>query len=192
MNCKHCDVEMRVIETHQRQICDVCQYSEPLVPQDPIPRQDIVELLDRQVDFRCPQCESDFMEIGRLHKSEVCCCPSCNGLVVDRASLGDLVEAMRLEYSGEDEIPAPANLDALDRLLPCPACAQNMEMMFYCGPGNVVLASCDTCKLSCLEDGDFDRIIRAPGNRDYRSKLGNYTLLSGALGFEIIRRRGRS
>ena len=47
-----------------------------------------------------------------------------------------------------------------------------MEAHSYCGPGNVVIDSCESCSLNWLDHGELARIAQAPDDRgpdpDYR------------------------
>jgi Zn-finger nucleic acid-binding protein len=87
--------------------------------------------------------------------------------VIDRGSLGDLVETLRTAYDGPDDKPEMIDHDELKKLCMCPACNELMETFNYCGPGNVVLDTCEGCKLTWLDQGELAMIVRAPGKRDY-------------------------
>ena len=181
MKCKHCLLSMKLIEEYDRFLCEKCQHSEPLIPPPPPSSNSSVKPLGRSTPFVCQACDSaSQLKIGQVGKTEVCFCDVCSGFAIDRASFGDLVEYLRFRYEGPDN--APIALDQkqlqsqLQSNLACLACQDPMEMIVYCGPGNVVIATCETCKISWLKDGDLDQIVRAPGVRDYESKLPKYTM----------------
>jgi Zn-finger nucleic acid-binding protein len=53
-----------------------------------------------------------------------------------------------------------------------------METHSYCGPGNVVIDSCEPCSLNWLDHGELARIAQAPDDRgpdpDYRDPDSDY------------------
>ncbi len=44
----------------------------------------------------------------------------------------------------------------------CPQCHGRMDAHFYCGPGNVVVDSCDQCFLVWMDRGKLKHIASAP------------------------------
>ena len=129
---------------------------------------DTVTLGEKQTDFCCPKCGQDtHLHVGHLSATQVCLCPQCRGFVIDRASLGELVEILRGIYKGEDDKPSIPNTAQLDQHSNCPACFGRMETFHYCGPGNVIIDSCNGCELLWLDNGELGKMIRAPGKRDY-------------------------
>ena len=192
MLCKHCQTDMRLIAARERFICDTCQHSEPKNPPEPPPRQDVIKPLGNKTSFLCPSCDQVQLETGLIQRTEVAYCCQCNGFVIDRASLGDLVELLRSRYSDIEDQPAPYDASELDRKDACPACSGTMEAFVYCGPGNVVLTSCDTCQLSWFRDKQLDRIVRAPGQRDFDTKPTGHAVITRGTYFGITCLRLRS
>ena len=56
----------------------------------------------------------------------------------------------------------PPDPHALDRQIACPMCHQTMDTHPYCGPGNVILDSCEPCEVLWLDHGELRRIALAP------------------------------
>jgi len=54
-----------------------------------------------------------------------------------------------------------------------------METFNYCGPGNVVLDSCNECKLTWFNQGELGKIIRAPGRRKLPTEADKLMPLTG-------------
>lgn len=181
MKCKHCDLSMKLIEKSDRFICEKCQHSEPANPVPPPSSNSSVKPLGRSATFFCQVCETVQLEIGQVGNTEVCFCKGCGGFAIDRASLGDLIEYLRFRYEGPDNTPIALDPQQLGLDITCLACENSMETMAYCGPGNVAISTCETCKLSWLTESDLDRIVRAPGVRDYEPALPGYKILRTGL-----------
>lgn len=125
-----------------------------------------ITLSDRVTEFSCPCCSGVKLEIGLLaERAEVCCCPNCKGFVIDSPSCGEQINNLRFQYRGPVDQPVPLNPRELETRLNCPACGDLMEVHPYYGPGAVVIDSCTHCKLVWFNQGEFERIIRAPGVR---------------------------
>lgn len=181
MNCKHCFTPMELIEASDRFLCLICQYSAPVTPVAPAPAGDAIEPLGKASSFQCQKCEAVELEIGRIQSTEVCFCDQCGGCLVDRVSFGELVALLRSRYKGADSGPVAFNPQWLQRQMDCPVCLDPMAAALFCGPGNVVVLTCEGCKISWVEKGDFSRIVRAPGRRCYQSRLPEYSITTNGL-----------
>jgi len=142
--------------------CEACgSYSFPTTIEA---SEDAIIPQNRTTPFCCPRCAVD-LQVGKISNTEVCFCPTCRGYVIDAESLGGLITARRMSYSGPDDIPTPADFRELDVHSTCPACFAKMEAHHYCGPGNIVLDTCIHCKLAWLDHGELSKITRAAGQR---------------------------
>ena len=185
MNCRHCNVPMALIETSNRFLCETCQHSEPAIAVAPASTNSSIEPLGKTSVFFCQTCDESALEIGRIHKTQVCFCSCCGGFAIDRPSLCDLVEYLRSRFEGCDSPPVPFDPQLLQASMNCLACSDSMETMLYSGPGNVVIATCETCRVSWIKKGDLDQIVRAPGQRSYEFKLPGYTILPSVFGVAV-------
>ena len=176
MNCKHCNLSMKLIEKSDRFVCEKCQHSESVNPVPPPSSNSSVKPLGRSAPFFCQVCDTVQLGIGQVGKTEVCFCENCSGFAIDRASLGDLVEYLRFRYEGPDNSPIALDPQQFQLQLDCLACEEPMETIAYCGPGNVVIATCESCRISWLKESDLDQIVRASGVRDYEAKSPGYTM----------------
>ena len=185
MNCRHCNVPMALIETSNRFLCETCQHSEPAIAVAPASTNSSIEPLGKTSVFFCQTCDESALEIGRIHKTQVCFCSCCGGFAIDRPSLCDLVEYLRSRFEGCDSPPVPFDPQLLQESVNCLTCSDSMETMLYSGPGNVVIATCETCRVSWIKKGDLDQIVRAPGQRSYEFKLPGYTILPSVFGVAV-------
>ena len=92
-----------------------------------------------------------------------------------------LVEYLRFRYEGPDNSPIALDPQQFQLQLDCLACQEPMETIEYCGPGNVVIATCESCRISWLKESDLDQIVRASGVRDYEAKSPGYTMRRAGL-----------
>jgi len=120
----------------------------------------------QQTDFPCPKCSEINLQVGDLFGTQVCYCEDCYGFVIDRVSFGELVNKLRAAYEGPDDAPIMIDPAELRVVCNCPACFEQMETFNYYGPGNVILDSCERCKLTWLDQSELIKIIRAPGRRE--------------------------
>ena len=97
--------------------------------------------------------------------------------MIDRASLGELIELLRSAYQGNDDPPRAVEARQLHERTRCPACVDVMDTFPYYGPSNVVIDTCEGCKLTWLDRGELSQIIRAPGRRDYTRFTGESEVL---------------
>lgn len=125
--------------------------------------------MGQQTDFLCPRCIETNLQVGDLFETQVCYCDTCYGFVIDRVSLGELVDKLRAAYDGPDDAPIKIDPAELHMVCHCPACFEPMDTFNYYGPGNVILDGCETCKLMWLDENELSKIIRAPGRREIRT-----------------------
>ena len=164
MNCKKCNLNLHQTENGQAPVCSNCESNE-------VPNSDKEQLSGngQQTDFHCPKCSEINLQVGALFGTQVCYCDSCYGFVIDRVSLGELVDKLRATYDGPDDAPIMIDPAELHLVCNCPACFERMETFNYYGPGNVILDSCESCKLTWLDQSELIKIIRAPGRREIRT-----------------------
>ena len=161
MNCQTCQADLKKTPQTNELYCkncglfDMTKFQESFTP------------TGRETGFQCPACPESTLHVGKAFNTEVCFCQACRGFVIDRASLGELVETLRSCYDGPDDAPIPINQDDLEEKCCCPACGDEMTTFVYYGPGNVVLDTCESCNLTWFNEGELGQIVRAPGRRDY-------------------------
>ena len=159
--CK-CGAALSVATGYTHAVCGACQ--EFWFPTSIEESEDQIVPQNRVTPFSCPRCSID-LEVGKIGNTEVCYCPTCRGLIIDSESLGAVIQARRGAYTGPDDKPVPADFSELDVHGNCPACYAVMEAHHYFGPGNIVLDTCNGCKLAWLDHGELSIIARAPGVR---------------------------
>jgi Zn-finger nucleic acid-binding protein len=129
-----------------------------------------VRLLEPQGVVRsCPLCQSALLRALLDDRSVVEHCQKCRGLLLPRATFGEVVALRRARSSSAVVPPVPLDPRELGRHLTCPSCRARMDVHPYYGPGNVVIDSCSACDLIWLDHGELKQISEAPG-RDRRDR----------------------
>ena len=164
MNCKTCHSSQNQLENGEACTCPDCEPND--VPKN---GQEQLTGMGQQTDFLCPKCSESNLQVGDLFGTQVCYCDECYGFVIDRVSFGELVDKLRAAYDGPDDAPIKIDPAELHMVCQCPACSERMDTFNYYGPGNVILDSCETCKLTWLDQNELVKIIRAPGRRELRT-----------------------
>jgi len=108
----------------------------------------------------CPTCRTPLSD-GRLEGRAVLFCQRCLGVLIDMGLFVSVIEAVR-ESEARTEVVLPRSQNPGERLLNCPGCGQIMLSHIYLGPGNLVIDTCERCRLNWLDGGELRRIARAP------------------------------
>lgn len=135
--------------------CDYCQSV-----YFPEKNGDGVRVLDEPSGQDCPLCKLPLME-AVLVRERIRYCTRCGGMLLPMPELEDLIDELRSQGSGSALQP-PGDPSDLNRKLDCPQCHSRMDAHFYCGPGNVVVDSCDQCFLIWMDRGKLMHIASAP------------------------------
>lgn len=83
-------------------------------------------------------------------------------MLVPRDDFRHVLTVMRAVEPQFDAVKPP-KWDQLHRRRSCPRCGREMETHLYGGAGNVILDTCEACGVNWLDDGERERIARAPG-----------------------------
>jgi len=138
--------------------CYVCPYCESeFVPQANI---DGVRIMSPS-DSDCPLCKTKLAQ-ARLLEYGLLYCETCKGMLLPMGDLEPISEDLRASRGMPAYTGLPPDPHALDRQIACPMCHQTMDTHPYCGPGNVILDSCEPCEVLWLDRGELRRIALAP------------------------------
>ena len=158
--------------------CDYCH--NVVVPEK---NEEGVSVLAEADGQACPVCNLPLMQAA-LAKVPFLYCSKCHGMLVAMDIFPELVVADRAQPPAGVAAPT-ANPGDLRRAIVCPHCHRPMEAHYYCGPGNVVIDTCETCSLNWLDHGELSRIAHAPADDfsdpgpDYdRYKASDYDIAS--------------
>jgi Zn-finger nucleic acid-binding protein len=140
----------------------VCDYCKSVV----VPEKDEngLAVLGEATGRSCPVCDLS-LQRATLSAIPVLYCTRCHGLLVLMGLFESLITAARVQRPGTLAQP-PIDPHELDRRIGCPNCHRTMDTHTYCGPGNVVIDSCDFCLVNWLDDGELARIAHAPDDRE--------------------------
>ena len=72
------------------------------------------------------------------------------------------VEELRSRHTQSEYAGQQPDWHDLDRRTNCPNCRLQMDTHPYCGPGNVIIDTCEHCAVNWLDYGELQRIVRAP------------------------------
>jgi Zn-finger nucleic acid-binding protein len=112
---------------------------------------------------RCPLCITPLLQ-ARLDGSAFLVCPDCQGMLIPIQVFVFVVEAARTREE-RPGVTLPRRQTPGDRTLACPICSGQMLSHIYGGPGNLVIDTCERCRVNWLDPGELRRIARAPHGR---------------------------
>jgi Zn-finger nucleic acid-binding protein len=117
--------------------------------------------LGSQTGLGCPICE------GAIHDAYVAgypaqVCAACFGSLLRMDLLVDISNAVRLTKGPPLETLPPRTQQPDDRTIRCPLGTHQMISHVYGGPGNVVVDTCEVCRVLWLDPGELLRIALAP------------------------------
>jgi Zn-finger nucleic acid-binding protein len=115
------------------------------------------------ISKKCPSCATA-LTAGRLEGNPVSFCATCEGMLIAMDQFVSVIEAVRAHEEPARTV-SPRKQTPGDRTIICPGCGTPMLNHFYGGPGNVVLDTCEHCRLNWLDPGELCRIARAPEAR---------------------------
>ena len=99
---------------------------------------------------------------GTLAGAQVICCTHCHGLLIAMDDFMAAVEELRSRHETAAYTGQPPDWHDLDQRTMCPKCRAQMDTHPYCGPGNVIIDTCESCSVNWLDYGELQRIVRAP------------------------------
>jgi Zn-finger nucleic acid-binding protein len=152
-NCASCGALLHVEDDSGALACQHCGSREQL------------SAMARRVEVRgqssrtCPACATSLAE-GAIEGAPLLVCQRCEGMLIAMEHFVSVIDAVRVHESPARTIP-PRRQSPGDRTLDCPACGRPMLSHFYGGPGNLVIDSCEACRLNWLDPGELRRIARA-------------------------------
>lgn len=138
--------------------CWVCPYcASEWAPESSI---DGVRVLDAS-DLNCPLCgvklsKARLLDYGLLY------CQTCQGMLIQMDDLVPLTDDLRASRGAPAYVGRPPDPKDFDRRIACPQCHQTMDTHQYCGPGNIIMDTCEPCEVHWLDRGELRRIASAP------------------------------
>ena len=109
----------------------------------------------------CPICATA-LSTARLEGHPLLCCARCFGMLIEMQHFADLIDAVRAREERAFRVALPRRQNPTDRSVNCPACGHPMLAHLYGGPGNIVIDSCERCRVNWLDPGELRRIAVAP------------------------------
>ena len=107
----------------------------------------------------CPSCATPLSH-AKLDGFPFELCGRCEGMLIEMEHFVSVIDAARAHEDASGAIP-PRRQSPGDRTIACSACQQPMLSHFYGGPGNLVIDTCERCRLNWLDPGELRRITRA-------------------------------
>jgi Zn-finger nucleic acid-binding protein len=160
-NCSNCGAALTPVAARNYLYCEHClsfYFLEPFEQSaDQVLRMHAIE------DTCCPVCDVN-LELGSMERREVQFCERCRGILLRCADFSEIVQIRRARQAGT-ATPSPLDPQELRRHIQCPICHRSMETHPYCGPGAVVIDSCNRCAVLWVDHGEIAQIVKAPGRR---------------------------
>jgi Zn-finger nucleic acid-binding protein len=136
-------------------LCEYCS-----TPHFPDPNPEGIRVLDVPSDYFCSLCAVSLIH-ATAGGQRILYCERCHGSLISMGIFSEVVHEMR-SHREVASYQHAANWKDLDRRMKCPKCSSEMDTHPYCGPGNVIIDSCEECGVNWLDYGELDRIVRAP------------------------------
>ena len=155
MNCPNCGAAMRLKDDADYLICDYCR-----TPHFPDPNADGVRVLGVPAGISCPICAVPLMNAS-VARERMFYCERCRGMLISMGVFPEIVQDLRSRREVSVDAARPTDWKDLDRRIRCPKCGVTMDTHAYCGPGNIIIDSCENCSQNWLDYGELDRVVRA-------------------------------
>ena len=160
-------------------LCDYCGATH-----FPEANPDGVRVLGEVTDSPCPRCSTPLVTAS-LAGASVICCTHCHGVLIPMDDFMGVVDALRSRHETAAYAGQQPDWHDLEKSAACPKCRQTMDTHPYCGPGNVIIDTCENCSVNWLDYAELQRIVRAPDghyeialDEDDRDKLALNAMLN--------------
>jgi len=147
---------MRLKDDADYLLCDYCQ-----TPHFPDPNADGVRVLGEPAGIHCPLCAVALIQ-SSIARERILYCERCRGMLIPMDEFPEIVRDMRSRREASIDAAHPPDWKDLDRRIRCPKCSATMDTHPYCGPGNIIIDTCERCSLNWLDYSELDRVVRAP------------------------------
>ena len=156
MTCPACGAAMHVATGKDYLICDYCgttHFSDP--------NPDGVRVLGEPTESLCPRCHVPLVTAS-LAGAHIFYCDQCHGLLIEMGEFVAAVEELRSRHTQSQYAGKQPDWHDLDRHTDCPRCRRPMDTHPYCGAGNVIIDTCESCSVNWLDYGELQHVVRAP------------------------------
>jgi Zn-finger nucleic acid-binding protein len=147
---------MRLKDDADYLLCDYCQ-----TLHFPDPNSDGVRVLGVKAEISCPICAISLTHAS-VARERIFYCERCRGMLIAMDVFTEIVDDLRSRREICVDLAHPPDWKALDREIHCPTCSATMDTHPYCGPGNIIIDTCESCAVNWLDYGELDRVVRAP------------------------------
>jgi Zn-finger nucleic acid-binding protein len=147
---------MRLKDDADYLICDYCE-----TPHFPDPNSDGVRVLGVPAAIFCPVCAVALIHAS-VARERIFYCERCRGMLIAMDKFTEIVRDLRARREISVDAAHPPDWKDLNRRIHCPKCSAIMDTHPYCGPGNIIIDTCENCWLNWLDYGELDRVVRAP------------------------------
>ena len=155
MNCNGCGAAMTPVSNRNHFYCAHC--SSYYFPQE---TGDGVCPSGDATTVACPICTDKPLQTALIDGEPVCYCDHCRGFLTNVDTFGVIVVKRRASHGRHGPHPGPFDPAELQRVIKCPSCKHPMEAHPYFGGGNVVVDTCERCRLIWLDAGELAVIQR--------------------------------
>ena len=147
---------MRLKDEADYLICDYCE-----TPHFPDPNADGVRVLGVAAEIFCPVCRVALIHAS-VARERIFYCERCRGMLIGMGVFSEIVQDLRSRREVSADAAHAPDWKDLERRIQCPKCSRATDTHPNCGPGNIIIDTCEGCAVNWLDYGELDRVVRAP------------------------------
>ncbi len=110
----------------------------------------------------CPVCQVGLEPITFDEQYHGHICPNCHGLLFNQKTFKRSIKTLKVH---DQNFEVPLGTPNVDRQVHCPVCKKAMHAHPHKGSRNILVDTCQTCKLIWLDEGEFDQAIAAESGK---------------------------
>ncbi len=169
MICNGCGAPMIPLQQQGSFRCQYCGMLHiPANAQHPLP-----ETKSTKPAITCPVCHIDLAPITVADRYHGHSCPNCQGMLFNQKTFKKSLKERQKQRQPLGHSVSTASGSDPNRLIHCPSCKQGMHTHLNAGSGQVLVDTCQNCKLIWLDYGEFDQAAMASAGGKAKRKYSS-------------------